>query len=145
MYKFSLEPVLNQQKVIEENLQKDVALCLKMLADERAQLERIERAREKCLSELRHKRKRHFSISEMLLYDKFVDSLSHDLSRQAARVDEVKKSFDETRDKLLEVMKKRKVLENLKDKGLKSYRKHALKREQEFLDETAHHRFIRGN
>jgi flagellar export protein FliJ len=56
-------------------------------------------------------------------------------------VKESEKKYAQKRDDLIEAVKKRKTIENLKEKGLATYSRKLLKLDQDFLDEVSICRF----
>ena len=143
MYNFTLQPLLNHRKFIEDTLQKELSLFKRLLAGEKKKLKDYEKARDKFLVELRQKQRESITVSENLLYFNFFVRLMSDLDRQRDIVLEVEKKFDQKRDDLIEALKNRKMLEKLKDKQLKAYNHKLMKNEQDFLNETAINMFNR--
>lgn len=137
MYKFTIQPLLNHRKFIEEILQKELSLFKRLLADEKKKLKDYEKARNRFLVELRQKQRESITVSENHLYFNFLVRLASDLDKQRDIVLEVEKKFDQKRDDLIEAMKNRKMLEKLKEKHLKAYNHKLMKNEQDFLNETA--------
>jgi len=60
---------------------------------------------------------------------------------QQEKVKDSEKKYAQKRDVLIEAVKKRKTIENLKEKGLATYSRELLKLDQDFLDEVAICRF----
>jgi flagellar FliJ protein len=143
MYKFILEPVLNQRKSVEESLQKELAVFKKMLAEEKKVLAFFKKAEDDVLKELKQKKKKSITVFDILLYVRFTEQLSRDIEKQEERVLDLKKRFDEKRKDLIEAMKKRKVMEKLKEKRFKLYQQEVTKKEQGFLNEVAINMFNR--
>ena len=143
MYKFTLQPLLNHRKFIEETLQKELSLFKILLADEKKKLKDYEKARNRFLVELRQKQRESITVSENLLYFNFLVRLASDLDNQRDIVLDVEKKFDQKRDDLIEAMKNRKMLEKLKEKHLKAYNHKLMKNEQDFLNEVAINMFNR--
>ncbi len=56
---------------------------------------------------------------------------------QQEKVKESEKKYAQKRDDLIEAVKKRKTIENLKEKGLAAFSRKMLKLDQDFLDEVA--------
>lgn len=137
MYKFTIQPLLNHRKFIEEILQKELSLFKRLLADEKKKLKDYEKARNRFLLELRQKQRKSITVSENLLYFNFLVRLTSDFDNQRHIVLDVEKKFDRKRDDLIEAMKKRKMLEKLKEKHLKAYNHKLIKNEQDFLNEAA--------
>ena len=75
------------------------------------------------------------------MYFRYLDRLSMEMDSQKQRVAKAKKQFDRKRRELLEIVKKRKTLERLKEKGFVTYQQEMLKKEQNLMDEVAATRY----
>ena len=139
MYKFKLQPVLDQREFVEENLKKELASCKALLKEENAKLNGYKASKARLMVELGHRKKRKATISEILLYVGFIEQVSRDIEK--LRVSQVKSLFDEKLASLVEAMKDKKSIEKLKEKEMTSYKLKSLKKEQNFLDEVAIQRF----
>ena len=144
MYKYTLEPVLSHRKTLEENLQKEMAVCKRLLANEKKRLWIFEKSRTNLLKEMQQKQQENITISEIILYLSFIEQLSKDLEKQKERVSEFENEMEQKREDLVEAMKNRKTLEKLRDKGLDAYRQDMMRKEQGFMDEMAINGFNRG-
>ncbi len=87
------------------------------------------------------KQLRGVAISEHILYANFLEGLARNLAVQQEKVKESENKYAKKRDDLIEAVKKRKTIENLKEKGLAAYSRKLLKLDQDFLDEVAICRF----
>ncbi|MBW1702549.1 MAG: flagellar export protein FliJ [Deltaproteobacteria bacterium] len=143
MYKFNLEPVLNQRKFVEENLQKELAVLKKLLAGEKKMLATFKSEENEVLGELQQRKEESITISDILLYVSFIEQLSRDIEKQEERVLDAEKRFDQKREDVIEAMKKRKILEKLKEKRLKLYQQKVIKNERDFLNEVGINMFNR--
>ena len=77
----------------------------------------------------------------MFLYLPFIEQLSKDIEKQKKNILELENDVEQKRQDLVGATKKKKTLEKLKDKGLKTYKQEMTKNEQEFLNEVAVNRF----
>ena len=141
MYNFNLEPVLKHRKLVEENLQKELAVLKLLLVNERERLQTYKESRSKFLVELQRKQEQGTTISDVFLYLPFIEQLSKDIEKQNMTVSDLEKDVEQKRQDLVEATKKKKTLEKLKDKGLKAYKQEMIKNEQEFLNEVAVNQF----
>ena len=141
MYNFNLESVLNHRKLVEENLQKELAILRLSLVDEREKLGKYKESRSKFLEELKRKQEEGTTISDVFLYLPFIEQLSKDIEKQKKNVLELENDVEQKRLDLVEATKKKKTLEKLKEKGLKAYKEEITKNEQEFLNEVAVNRY----
>ena len=143
MYRFNLEPVLNHRRLIQETLQKDLAILKISLIDENQRLITYEETRVKLLEELHQIQKEGTTTSDILLYLPFIEQVSKDIERQKKRVLELENKVEQNRKDLLEATKKKKALQKLKEKAFKAYNQKLIKNEQDFLNEVAVSQFNR--
>lgn len=143
MYKFPLGAVLKHRKFLEDNLQKELGVLKRLLVDDKKKLSDIKNAKRKYSDELQFKQQESMTVSDSLLYIRFIDSLSRQLDMQNDRVFKSEKNVDEKRNELLTALKKKKVLERLKEKGIETYKQDELKKDRIFLNEMASVRFKR--
>lgn len=143
MYKFTLEPLLNHRKSVEDNLQKELGVCKTCLAEENRKLRTYKKEKNRVLGEMQQKQQEGITVSENLLYFDFIDRLSRDLDKQKQRLSEVKKKYNRKHNELIEAVKKRRILEKLKEKQLDEYNQRLEKSEQNFINEVAISQFNR--
>jgi len=79
----------------------------------------------------------------VVAYHAYLQRLSDGIARQVAIIGEIKDRETKKQDELLEAMKKRQILEKLKDQGLDRYNQMMLNKEMNFIDEIAVNRFVR--
>ncbi len=120
-YRFNLEPVLNQRRLVEETLQKDLAISKISLIDENEKLITYEESRIQLLEELHQIHKEGTTTSDILLYLPFIEQVSKDIDIQKKRVLELEIKVEHNRKDLLEATKKKKALQKLKEKAFKTY------------------------
>ncbi len=142
-YRFNLEPVLNHRRLVEETLQKDLAILKISLIDENEKLITYEESRVKLLGELQQIQKEVTTTSDILLYLPFIEQVSKDIERQKKRVLELENKVEQNRKELLEATKKKKALQKLKEKAFKAYNQKLIKNEQDFLNEVSVTQFNR--
>jgi len=143
MYRFNLEPVLNHRRLVEETLQKDLAISKISLIDETERLITYEKNRVQLLEELQQIQKEGTTTSDILLYLPFIEQVSKDIERQKKRVLELEKQVEQNLKDLLEATKNKKALQKLKEKAFKTYNQKLIKNEQDFLNEVAVSQFNR--
>ena len=143
MYRFNLEPVLNHRRLVEETLQKDLAISKISLIDETERLITYEKNRDQLLEELQQIQKEGTTTSDILLYLPFIEQVSKDIERQKKRVLELEKQVEQNLKDLLEATKNKKALQKLKEKAFKTYNQKLIKNEQDFLNEVAVSQFNR--
>ena len=142
MYQFKLEPLLNHRRYQEEILQKELADLKKRLQAEQHQLRNLRTKKRRNVQLLTARQRKSRPASELKLYVDYIDHLTVELTVQAERVMEAQRRFDAKRRELMAAMKKRKVLEKLKEKGQRAYEQTQLKKERAVLDDVAGHQYV---
>ena len=140
-FKFTLEALLNHRIHHEEIMQKELAVCDCRVRDEKLILSRIRQDKEKTYAEIHQKQLRGIAISEHILYANFLEGLARNMVAQQEKVKESEKNYAQKREELIDAVKKRKTIENLREKGLAAFSKKMLKLDQDFLDEVGICRF----
>jgi flagellar FliJ protein len=135
-FKFALEALLNHRLHHEEIIQKELAVCACGVRDEKMILTRIQQDKEKAVAEIHQKLLRGIAISEHILYANFLEGLARNMVVQQEKVKESEIKYAQKRDDLIEAVKKRKTIENLREKGLAAFSRKMLKLDQDFLDEV---------
>lgn len=141
MYNFRLEAVLKHRKSIEEALQKELSLLVRILEEERKKLKEFENTRNRFSKELKDKQVKSVTISETLLYVRYIEQVSKCLDSQKEKILNTEKDIDQKREDLCEAMKNRKALERLRERGFETYKYAMMKKEQSFINDMAAARF----
>lgn len=79
----------------------------------------------------------NLDIRELEACNKFVLVVTTQVEEQKIVVEQRSKAVEEAREKLLEIVKARKILEKLKERHFEEYRQEALREEQKIIDEMA--------
>jgi len=141
MYQFNLEPLLNHRRYQEEILQKELADLKIRLESENEKLWVLREKKRKTVLQLQKKQTEGRPASEIKLYIDFVEQLSAEMQAQRQKVLSAERDFSRKRQELVAAMKKRKILDRLKEKGLQAYEREQLKKERSMMDEVAAQRF----
>ena len=137
MYKFSLEPVLKYRKLLEEDIQKDFAVLKRQLLDEKVRLSNFEQVRDRFSGELQQKQVKSISVSDILLYTDYLQEVSKEIKKQSEKILEAEKRVDQKREEPVGAMKNRKIIDRLREKGLKTHVQEVSKKEQDLMNEVA--------
>jgi len=137
MFKFRFETLLITRRHAEETLQKELSEARRTLAAEQAALRDKKSARRQCLQELRQKQQQRFRTPDIHLYGPYLERLEGDIDLQQKRVAGAERKVNQKRLALTEALKRRKILEKLKEKDQEVYLKAMAVRERKFMDEVA--------
>ena len=136
-FNFKLETVLQHRRRTEEDCQRKLAAALADLAIEKRGLAGIEKSRDQGREEFQRKLKSNMTASEMLLYQRYLERLAFDIADQKRLVAAAAQLFEKRRTELVAALKKRKVLDKLKEKQMTAAAKKGLKQERDFMNEMA--------
>jgi flagellar FliJ protein len=137
MFRFRFETVLNQRRLAEEILQKDLAEAQRELSAERAALRGKRNARRLCLLDLQRRRSKGFRAPEILIYAPYLERMDDEIEFQLKRVAAAERKVNQTRLAVIEAMKNRKILDKLKEKARDRHRQTLDERERKFVDDVA--------
>lgn len=144
MFHFRLEAVLTQRRHAEESLQCELSEARQALSAEQAALREAKSARSHCMRALRAAREERFHTNEVLLYYPYLERLAEAIAKQTRRVSLAERRVTQKRHELIEAMKRRKVLEKLRDKQARAYQHEAAALEQRIHDEAGAQQHRRG-
>jgi flagellar FliJ protein len=137
MFRFRLETILTQRRHVEESFQKELAEARQELAAVQADLRESKGRRQQCLRDMRRKQRDHFRADDMLLYYPYLERLKQEIERHMKAAAAAERKVTQKRQALLEAVKRRKIIDKLKEKQLQAYLKTEAGREQRFADEAA--------
>jgi flagellar export protein FliJ len=145
MYRFPLEPVLNHQKHREDSIKQELSKREEALFSAKIEAERIKRLKDHYERVLREKERCGLEAAVARAYLSFVEHLSGEIGLQQENIRKMEAECSAIRIRLLEVMKKREMLESLEEKGQIAHDMNERREEQSFLNELAIGRFLRAS
>lgn len=137
MYQFNLQPLLNHQRFLEEQHQKQLAEIRLQLDEQNAILEQMIQKEAKMTAHLKEKQSETLSSDDLIIYRHYFDRLREEVARQRDITRKTERCFRVKQEELMEAVKKREMLEKLKEKGLSAYQEKLLRKEQADLNEAA--------
>ncbi|WP_028323868.1 flagellar export protein FliJ [Desulfatirhabdium butyrativorans] len=144
MFTFRLEPVLKHRKHQEEMLQKELSLLLRKTEQQRSALQCCFEKLARLMDEVQSLQEEGVTISEQILYCDCIERQKLKIDCLEREIAKMENQVDIKRKELLEAVKKRKMMEKLKENKNFAYIEDMLKMEQKLLDEAAVCRFKIG-
>lgn len=142
MYTFNLQVALDHRQFLEDNLKKELAE-IKQVAKAREQLDTMKRKEMDTAAVLKDEQAKGLSSDGVIAYHAYLKRLADRIKRQKSTLGKLMEAESEKQGQLLEAMKRRQILEKLKERGLDRYNRTMLKKEMELIDELAVNRFAR--
>jgi flagellar FliJ protein len=144
MYRFKLETLLNHRRHQEEECQKKLAKVRKELVAEQEKLGRRKKEKRENILRLKEKQKNSAKVSDIVLHINYVQKLSKKIEDQIRCVQKADKKVNQARNDLIIMVKKRKTLDKLKEKGRQAYQRKLTEDERKLMDEIAATRHVRN-
>jgi len=143
MYTFNLQVALDHRQFLEDNLKKELAEIKQQVAKAREQLDTMKRKEMNTAAVLKDEQAKGLSSDGVIAYHAYLKRLADRIKRQKSTLGKLMEAESEKQGQLLEAMKRRQILEKLKERGLDRYNRTMLKKEMELIDELAVNRFAR--
>jgi flagellar protein FliJ len=140
-YRFKLEALRQYRVFREEARQKDFAEALRWRDQQAEALARLIDLRKQTEQEMKKKQNGGITGPQLTIFNDYLNKLASDIFSQNHKIAEAEKSLEKTREALLAAMQKRKTLDKLKEKGLRTYMERLSREEEKFINEMAISRF----
>jgi len=142
-FNFKLENIL-KVKILREDLAKgELAKLQSKYQKEETVFQEMQDSYASYQRQLREKQQELMTVQELSLYKCYFIKASQQINQQEMLLFHLDKQVNQQREKLVESVREKKILENLKQKEYQEYRKIILSKEQNFLDEIATNKFTR--
>jgi flagellar FliJ protein len=143
MYTFKLQSVLDHRKSIEDERKKELVEIRSKISSAEQLLESLQRKEMKTTRALKLDQTTGISSHQVVTYQTYLKRLKERITEQEKFINDVRVEEANKQDEVVEAVKKRKILEKLRSKGIDRYRKMILDHEMKFIDEIAVSQFIR--
>lgn len=143
MYTFNLQTVLDHRQFVEDNLKKELAEIQQQVSLARQELDTMKRKEMDTATALKEEQSKGLSSDGVIAYHAFLKRLAERIECQTSALGKLAKAESEKQNELLEAMKRRQILEKLKEQGLDRYNRAMMKKETALIDELAVNRFAR--
>jgi flagellar FliJ protein len=137
VFTFKLQSVLDARKTKEEQVLAEFVEQTKALEKERQTLVAMDLEKERLLQRLREEKEKLLRPGDVELQLSYIKAWNRKIALQRNLILKLVQELEKKRRNLLDVMKDRKILENLKERHLKEYNLQQSSREQIAADETA--------
>jgi flagellar protein FliJ len=137
MFVFSLQPVLDYRKNIEEKILGEFSEKKRELGLEELKLQNLIKEWSNLIGELRKMQNKSLPVDDIARYVSYVEQVRENENKQNIVIAQVSDQLEAKRMELLEAVKKRKVIERLKERHAEEYENAARALEQKNSDEMA--------
>ncbi len=141
MFKFSLEPVLSLREKIEDNKKRELGEATQYrekVYEEKLHLEQI---KEDALNLTRKQSRQAVNILEVRTLNQYNSYIVKAVQNKEQELEKATQVVEEKREALLEAVKDRKILDNLKAIHKENFEEEEKRAEQRILDDMVTYRF----
>jgi flagellar protein FliJ len=137
MFKFKLQSVLEYRLNIEEKILNEFSDLKRILEEKKAVLRALIDERHRLMDELRNMQRRVMRADDLAALVSYVENLRLKEKEQNNIIDQASEKVEAKRKELMEAVKNKKVMENLRDKHAEEYHKNMNELEQKNSDEMS--------
>ena len=134
-FHFRLQNILNVKKQLEKSAKNELGIAMQKMVKQKQILAAIQLEKAQQEEECRQEGLSGVLLAKLKQRMEYISVLHERDLAQQERVNEEMKNVDKIREKLIEIMKERKILEKLREKELALYRKEQEKAGQLLVDE----------
>ncbi|MFQ5962956.1 MAG: flagellar export protein FliJ [Candidatus Scalinduaceae bacterium] len=141
-YHFKLQPLLDKELIYEDKCVRSMKKLQDEFLDTKDKLEKLVKHVIKYQKELKIKKEHQISPSELKLYEDYFLRLDKETINRKYTLKENKKKLETAQTKLLKIVKRRKALEKLKERGMEEHRNNLALLLNKEMDDIAMLKFI---
>ncbi|MDD4297184.1 MAG: flagellar export protein FliJ [Ruminiclostridium sp.] len=134
-FKFKLQTFLNVKEQIEKSIKIELGIAVQKFERQKTILKEIQHEIENQEKDYREEAISGVTLSSLRNRIEYIHVMRENEISQKQRVNEEKINVDKIRERLIEIMKEKKVLEKLKEKELALFKKEQEKAAQLLVDE----------
>ena len=144
-FQFRLQKVMETTQTREEIKKRELARAMQKLRKNEAELETMLEVLEEHISHFETCRRRStLKVSKLRNLSSYMEKLRQEIQTQTKKIAQLAEEARDHREKLLEITKDKKVLEKLKDRKYKEFKKKLRSMEQKFMDEVSARSYANG-
>lgn len=144
MFKYRLEPVLALKEKLEENKKRELGLAHQYYEKVNADKDKLVKAQEKAYEEVRNQANEKVNISQLKQFHHYSHYIEKAIELKTKEIDLATKEVEQKREALIEAVKERKILGNLKEIHLEAYKEEEKKKENSVVDEIVSYKYSAG-
>ena len=144
MFRFRFESLLQHRRHEEEAAQKLLFEAQMDLKHEQALLQQLKKERRKSIYRLEHRQTGTLAPHQISLSLQYIEKLGERFEIQREAVQQAEQRVAARHQALLSAVKKRKMLEKLKENDHRRYQRDLIKKDLKFMDEVAVNQHIRS-
>ena len=123
-FHFKLQPLLNKERIYEEECVVRLRAVQEIFLNEKAELENLNKRKLTSQNELASKKRQKITSTELTTYEDYFVNLGACMEISKSRIQEISIKLNVVQEELIAIVKKRKGLEKLRDKWEEEHREY---------------------
>ena len=141
MFKYKLEPVLALKEKLEESKKRELGLAHQCHEKVKAEKEVLVKQREMAYKEAKIQSNEKVNIRQLRQLNYYSNYMEQAIHSKNEEIDLAAKKVEQRREELVEAVKERKILENLKEIQLEDYKEEEKRKENSVVDEIVTYKY----
>lgn len=121
-YNFKLQPLLNKELIYECECSRMLGVLRGVFQEENDKLEELKVRKVEYQKELKEKKQHRITPAELTIYEYYFVKLNYKINTGKQVLEEIMKKLRAVQSELAKIIKKRKTLEKLKDRGEEEFK-----------------------
>lgn len=143
MFRYRLEPLLRYRKTLEDQQRRRFAISNRQYLAETLLVDRLKKERTQAVARMGDKIAGIDTVGALRMYDDYLSGADIDIRQGEERAEQTSQIVEMERQKLIELVKKRRIIEAHKTRMEERYKMDEARRERAEADEIAIMRSIR--
>ena len=139
---FKMEQLLNIKKQLEDSIKNDLAKTIREIERQKEILINLQSKKKQYIKDIKEQMLSGITVQKMKEFNAFIGSFDNKIIQQKKVLNEVEVAADKIRERLVQVVKEKKILEKLREKKLEEFKYQELKKEDLILGEVANYKYI---
>lgn len=123
-FHFKLEPLLNKQRIYEDECVGRLRVVQDTFVNENIKLENMKKGKLLSQSALNTKKRQEITSDELTNYEDYFSKIDSNIAASKSRIQEISTELNVIKDELIKIVKKRKALEKLRDRWEEEHKIH---------------------
>ena len=141
MFKYKLEPILALKEKIEENKKREFGIAHQSYERAKSEKAILVKAQEQAYHAARTQKNDSINIIQLKQLNHYTNYMKKEISAKDKEIVSAEQQVEQKRNELVEAVKERKILENLKEIQLQEYKEEENKKENARIDEIVTYKY----
>ena len=141
MFKYRLEPVLALKEKLEESKKRELGLAHQYHEKVKDEKEILVKEQERAYEEAKIKSNEKVNIQQLKQFNYYTHYMKKVINLKTEEVKLASREVQQKREELIEAVKERKILENLKEIHLEGYKEEEKRKENSIIDEIVTYKY----